>query len=361
MFSHRPFLVELSEGHDWFLDRMKQLGYETGPGACFGVGHMGMQAFLAHDLFNFDRRLIVLKDIPAEKLEERIDTLKKEKLLIIESVKKIIGPFRTLNSEEISHLKVDDKLNQLAQTMDELLKEGKFATQQQRDAEFERRKKLLLFNAFVQAHVDKEIIKEFGVHSFKPVALEIPVFFEGVDLYQRNYEFPNLFTQEDRPISQTATPVLPLLVTKKLEEQGGLIKIKNDYTGLCNVKELTQYFESFRSALQNSTPPFDKRVAFIISSSNHTITVGYDGKKKQWYLIDANKLPTKKFPTLNAPYADKDFAKEVISSLSNNKTATFNLSIFANQINEHNLITCIDMWQQEAIWKSVHTPTITNG
>lgn len=55
----------IDTGQKWFKSKMEILGYEVGPGFCFGVSNMGMQAFLIGDLNRFNdrfRKLSLISD-----------------------------------------------------------------------------------------------------------------------------------------------------------------------------------------------------------------------------------------------------------------------------------------------------------
>lgn len=61
---------------DWFLDRMQKIGYMIpGDGHCFGMAHMAMQAFFAHDMETFNRRLETINGIPLEDFENNFHNL----------------------------------------------------------------------------------------------------------------------------------------------------------------------------------------------------------------------------------------------------------------------------------------------
>ncbi len=68
------FLVTPKDStQQWILDRMQALGYpythdDKGiiKGHCYGIAHMGAQAFLANDIEHFNERLSIIESIPVE-------------------------------------------------------------------------------------------------------------------------------------------------------------------------------------------------------------------------------------------------------------------------------------------------------
>jgi hypothetical protein len=72
-------------GQDWFLSRMKALGYsfthelDLIKGHCYGIAHMGLQAFLANDITTFNQRIAIIKSIPVAAYQNDFALLKQER------------------------------------------------------------------------------------------------------------------------------------------------------------------------------------------------------------------------------------------------------------------------------------------
>src|SRR5437899_1539038 len=67
---------------NWLIDRMQLAGYKfSKEGLCFGLAHMGMQAFLTHDLATFDQHLKHINEIPLNKFVDIFDYLKEKQIV----------------------------------------------------------------------------------------------------------------------------------------------------------------------------------------------------------------------------------------------------------------------------------------
>lgn len=179
--------------------------------------------------------------------------------------------------------------------------------------------------------------------------LEIPAFFEGVELYHHPYYYPDFFDKKSKPKGQDAALTAPLVLSKKLEHgKINITKIGDDFSGVYSVNELTSYFDSFSKIIQTSPIPIRQPIAFFFEDSNHAITVGYNPIESQWLLIDANQLPTQRI--LNA----KEIANCVISAFSKNGIAALCTEIYGVQQNEKVLNGCVASWKNQENWKMIH-------
>lgn len=127
--------------------------------------------------------------------------------------------------------------------------------------------------------------------------LEIQAFFDGIELYQVGYKEHKEIIGSELAISQSdhAKKLLPLLIPEKLEKNNGqiekIIEIKTDYED--------KNVEDFLAKIKKICESIDFPISFTLSKADknggHAINLSFSPQEKCWILIDANKLPAKKF------------------------------------------------------------------
>ena len=360
----------LPAGQDWLLERIKAVVPNVRmQGICFGLAHMGMQAILAGDLASFEKRLQLIKTIPARKFEEFIKTNKEQRLFII---KKIKGDIYLQNKDEINKIKeeaaVQDDLKQLEKTLLELIEKNELKAEEQKREYDLRSEEILLYaflrknNAFIQQIQQKitEAIEQWPEEAKE--VLQIQVFMEGLQLYHVPYLYPQLFEEKSAPKNQgnDLEVVIPLVVSKKLEERGGVVELKEHrFSGVYSKEDLKEYFFSLEAFIKKKDikEPF----VLVVSSSNHRMTVGYDPrkKKKKWIFIDANQLPPR--------HIDCEKIFDFFSSsifCSQETPAIFSTTIYCSKNkNEEEkqeggkIEEMISAWQSTPTWQRLHAMT----
>lgn len=218
----------------------KMLEYKLNKGGvCHGYSHMAMQAFLlkrgdGNALTEFNDRIIKLNMISPEKHIENLANARAKIILI---------------STEATTLFPDDEKDRqdyIQKRSSEVLTEG------------------------------------------EKFALELPAFYEGVLLYQSANRHDEFFEKSKRQIYQSPEPVVDIVMSSELEQSGGVQSIDR-IVGIYDKDEMTVYFESLRQCAKSDDNDPGLSVAMVISSHNHTITVGYDPKTDEFSLINANE------------------------------------------------------------------------
>ncbi|EKD72765.1 MAG: ankyrin repeat protein [uncultured bacterium] len=170
--------------------------------------------------------------------------------------------------------------------------------------------------------------------------LEIPAFFEGIELYQQPNLYPDWFEEKAKPHIQNAELTAPLIQSEKLAKQGGMAKISDFSLGIYTEQELIVYLNGFSSAIKNVPHP----VALVLSSINHSITISYDPKKEQWYFINANTLPMQILAEKNIA----DLANKMMTEFSlekPQKTVMFATEIYTAKNNVDSTHKTIQSWR----------------
>lgn len=175
---------------------------------------------------------------------------------------------------------------------------------------------------------------------------EIPAFFDGVEFYQQAYHHPEFFEPQKVPSKQDALKSMPLLLSKKLETEGGIAHIDR-FVGAYEKKDLINYFRSLQESYDRQ-PEIKDAIIFNFNSGIHAIAVGYDPISRQWTLIDANQLPARQIL-----FIDK-IAERVISAFSTNNIAVLSTEVFGNKKAESNLQFIVQNWKKNPKWQKIH-------
>ncbi|MHB1948530.1 MAG: ankyrin repeat domain-containing protein [Gammaproteobacteria bacterium] len=314
-------LLEAVSSHEWHMHLCRELGYKSSDaGLCYGIAAMGVQAALADDLKTFDERSEQIRRIAeqvyADKPEKRAD-------LMLETIREIEEEARAADAEHEAPTR-QEKVNQLRQRLTQ--------------------KSAALYAQEIKAAIDKRKHK-LPLTAKEAKLVEIDVFFNGV-----NEHFHNQNAEMTFPL------FMPVRLDKPAEEKEakgavyGISSIDKPFTGIYDKQELTTYFSSLRESLEKE-PAFTRPITLLLGNIVHEITVGYDPKKKAWFCIDANHLPTQEA-------ADDDkIAAIVLSALSNNENVALSTKIFTNESHADEALLRIQNWQATDSFKDLQKIT----
>jgi len=333
---------------DFIQEFIPNIGEE---GVCFGLAHMAMQAAIANDLKTFNDRLETISKFPAKDFAARYHHLSSERTRQIAAIK---AKYLTLDSKLLSRRKINlakttlmqEKFRDLEIIIDSLINENKLSPEL-RDVELARRKEIALDNQLQQLYIEKEL-------QFKPrdqVILDTMPFLEALTIYHQSDLNPHLFEPGKEPKYQIASASMPLAMSYELQEAGGIAEI-DVMTGIYQANEIQNMLQSFIKLIKEN-PPKDihSPIVFMLNGINHTINITYDVNRNDWILVDANKLPLRKFTDTQA------LAEEVISSLSVNQVATFSTFMYSHQ-NDKQYFSKIDsQWRNSDAWQQAHEVT----
>ncbi len=275
--------------HGELLQYMQQLDYAISEnGMCFGFACMGMQAILAGELEIYNRRLNTLSKITPENLFHKIE-------------------------------RVRDKVKKLGRDYNE-----KSLTDTERDI------------------------------------LSIPAFFEGVALYFSPDNYPGLFEEKERPVTQNPELTFPRVLSKQLTIEEEIEEGKNKYkiekiniekidsfSGIYNIQELEKYFEIMHKTFNEQK--CDQPIGFILSSSTHTVTVGYDHKTQHWQWINASQSQTIR--------EDKVIAEEIMNAFSENGITAFSTEVYVKKTKVAQIEEYLSIFKKNEDWKKLHCVT----
>lgn len=335
---------QLPSGQTWLIDRMKILFTNAEPrGICFGIAHMGLQAFFANDIHSFNRRLYYINQISVQEFNVSIRRLIEKRSGIIKKVKAQISP---LSKESKTKLEdepaVKTALDHLQHTIEQLIHENKIM-EANRLTEYEKRKATLLENFYLQKEIEAA---KLSLDERERLVLDIPIFLEGVELNHQGFNYNEFFEPGKAPSHQKSSATLPLTLSKSIEEQGGITQLTR-FSGMYNENDLNIYFHTLAKTLAGT----NASIAFELSSSDHTITVGYDSKNSNWVFIDANQLPAKE--NLDR----KELASLVKNTFSKNNYCTFATTIYSKNSEKKLINQYLAAWQSHPFMQRIHTVT----
>jgi ankyrin repeat protein len=264
--------------HSTILQVLEALGGKKKEGICHGLAFMGMQAFLAGDK-------------AVEEFNQRIDRIMREaKSAVLENLK----------DTHIETLPTDNQyyINVFRQHY------------RKKFNEWEKRAQ--------SAGGFNNLFSKLAEHEKQEwdMLKSIEVFVQGADLYFDPSSFiepelrGGLFEKDQVVFNQDANIVAPLLSPVSLDlddnknASGGMrrVEVNNTPCNKCfyfeNHKDLQAHLARLTKGLLEKE--IAQRVAFTISSGDHTMCIGFDPQKKEYFFIDANRFPIRPVKDLNA-------------------------------------------------------------
>lgn len=333
-------------GQNELFRPMRELNYSSDIGFCYGIAEMAMQAILAKELDRFDYRLALINSLQENQAPNYLANITRQRIAIIQQVKQQLSQHVLTNDERqaISHMpEVVRKITQLQQIVRDLVQQGQLPITLQ-EAEFERRREIVLRNVYLQYFIDQALET---LPRQQQVSAEIPAFFEGMLLYQNIKKHRALLKKGQKIPHQNFSGISPLVLSTKLEEQGGVCRLEK-LSGIYTMDELTQYFEGLRQTIKQTSPPLNDPIVFVLISSQHAITIAYNPTRDDWMAVDANQLPTQCIENTN------DLAHWIMEALLCNNIVAFSTEIYVNQSNKHRYSRVITAWKNHRDWESMH-------
>lgn len=251
--------------HNKIILNMKKMAYRADDaGICNGIANVGMDTFLTERLDVFNEMISINETLSQDVLLMRIDRAKQHYEALYKKFKR--AALAQLKFENLE--KLDPEQQSLLQ------------------------KKTI------------DLIEHTGLYEDIKPFLNVPSFFDEIELFQALDAFPQLLPEDSSVMYQDPMSVFALIDPQGPDARLPITEIKRgrdpdskpaSFSGCYNLTELKDYLTSFRETIERSIPPVNFRTSFLLTSNNHSIHIGYDPKKKNWVFIDANQLPTKKF------------------------------------------------------------------
>lgn len=329
------------ENKDWLIELMTETGYHPDPGGmCFGVANMGMQAILTEEFNLFEARFLKLIEIYGENIgiHKVIDILEKEAVNPTQQLQDDIK--KTL----ITSLNLEDKLREMRKEWSEHLLNVVKIDFVHLKKELNKKENEFLYATYIEQQLSncRNELEKLKVELTNPKN-DYMAFFEGVELYQRPGLHRSLFEKATQ-LKQDTLLSAPLVLSKKLEQSGGVSRI-NAFIGAYDSDELFKYFFTLKNKLQGIKKP----IVFILGSSDHAITVGYDPAENQWQFINSGREPER-----ISGNDIQEISQRVFRAFSTGSQCVFATNVYCNKANEEDFKKRMTAWEKQPEFQEIH-------
>lgn len=145
------------------------------------------------------------------------------------------------------------------------------------------------------AHMQEAFAPLSTFHSVYKMAtqqfyMNMQAFLQNVSIYQNLRPYRELFNVDYPQLKQDIQRASDIILPQKLIDQGGLAKSGGFY-GIYTNDELGQLLQSLYVVLQEQNTQYP--VAFLIVSSNHALTIGFDPDYDGWIFMEVHSGLTK--------------------------------------------------------------------
>lgn len=337
----------MSLSHTQILDVLSEWKWEhqkvEREGMCLGLGIMGLTAILAKDIDTFDQRInflaLQLENLSTQEFVNSLHAIEQKRVEAIASYKKEV--LRTLHQDE----KMNDR------QFYNLIK----------SKEFKKHPVIIDYNhkyKNIDSILDDNERKLSDAHAFfEDVYI---AYFSSSDLAvlykkksQHGYQDSQTVLQRVLPHALVKKPKVKKIhrfkplrkLNKSKFKEKPLVQKADVIVGLYNKEELADYLQEL---LVLSIAFYYQPIGLVLQGANHAIVISYSPEKACWYLVDANKLPTKKI------YTNEMLAHEIFSSFRVTDTLTMTSEVYCHKKILNTLQEQIDKRKKTSVWKKLH-------
>src|SRR3989344_1661439 len=201
-------------------------------------------------------------------------------------------------------------------------------------------------------NIKKKVRAKQSLTEDEEIILSIPAFFDGVALYFHPDQYPSFFEKETRPRTQNAELTFPRALSHKLttqEEKEEKVNVEKagSFSGIYNLQKLKGYFKILRTTIEEQK--YNQPISFILVSSTHAVTVGYDPKRDCWQWIDASNAEEIK--------TDDKIAERVMNAFSENSITTFSTEVYCKKTEVDQVKKYLAACQEKKVWKDIFRVT----
>ena len=173
--------------------------------------------------------------------------------------------------------------------------------------------------------------------------LEIPAFFDGLELYQNSRDYPHILENKIRDQSNNIKHVYRLISPDKLEYK----KIETTtFSGVYNLNNLIIYLDALKKLIIH----FDHPLALTLSSADHSITVGYNPAGQTWSFINSNSPPSLYFPLQDTSLVAKKIMKAFYFATTS--FVALETNVYADELD----MKIFFGLNNNPAWKKIHNP-----
>lgn len=139
----------------------------------------------------------------------------------------------------------------------------------------------------------KKDMKNKGINITHDMLSSIEPFYQGLMLSYQPLFFSELLDEttknklsNNNKVPQLAQPLLNVIASKKIEEQGGY-HLSCRFTGSYQTKDMIIYLQTLQHVLRDISCP----IGILIRSEGHSILIRINHNEKTWELIDVGEIP----------------------------------------------------------------------
>lgn len=174
--------------------------------------------------------------------------------------------------------------------------------------------------------------------------IDMQAFLGNVSMYQNLRSYGHLFNvgflQLKQDISLAATIILP----QKIMDQGGLAEAGRFYSTYHNDELQLLLLSLYETLLAGK---IDEPVAFLVNSSNHALTFGFDPRYQCWMYMEVHDGVTQ---FLN----HEQLAEKIHQAFSDNDYTTITTSAYAVGIHADRVAAVLNKWRSDDIYREAH-------
>lgn len=348
--------TSLPPGQRWLLNKLFAYANDKkafvksiiGEGTCYGFACEAGRRILQRKTAWLDQLLLAISQIPIDDFAITVNAIEKKRLAIIRRVEQQFAKSKNDANQQmaiatlLSSAQVQKKIKQLDEELDQSIQEGKLAPAQ-KDSELSRRSQLLLEHTYLQNQIADEVCK---LSKIEQRLLEVRSLMDSLIFYHQSLPFKHLF-----PKSFHAGIQDYLAANQIIHPEAKIIKL-DSIIGVYTLPELTNFIQRFYTAFLKATETIAEPIHFLLSASNHSISIGFDPLIHQWLLLDVNSLPTKYFDDIAA------LAKTIKNALTANEHCLMQTELFVQQQFADTYQKVLNDWKNQPDFKSMHAITI---
>jgi ankyrin repeat protein len=294
----------LPDGQKWILDYFKATQYLDTTGICYGLSYVWVHYVLIGNDELYDELLHKLDGTQKDNLLALFAKAKKDQIKVVKKAKhKALKRFNAKHQNMTGSVVAnEDDTKELNAITQEIITQTSSS-------------KTLLF-------------------------LALEAFFEAVVLCTFDYNTIRVLDKDVTRSGQCGELTLLSVMSKKLEEAGGIVTLNPPFSGIYSRKDLIKYFRELRKTIANNSN-FSKPFAVVLNSYNHTISFTYDSNKKWWKTLDANMMPTYYFAS------DRDMVDNVLDAFIEGKGNIIALSTYVHTTgkDKDTMQLMVDSWR----------------
>lgn len=174
--------------------------------------------------------------------------------------------------------------------------------------------------------------------------IDMQAFLSNVSMYQNLRSYSHLFDVDLLELKQDVARAADVILPQKLIDEGGLAEVGRFYN-IYTDHELNLTLQSLYQALKDSK--IDYPLAFLVNSSNHALTFGFDPEYQGWLFMEVHDGVTQCVD-------DDRLATKIHEAFSENEYTAISATAYAAGSHANELTEILSKWQQNDTYRCAH-------